>query len=729
MKILTFSTLFPNAAAPSHGVFVENRMRDFKRRYEVDLRVIAPVPWFPFKSQIFAPYDRFANAPAQETRHGIDVHHPRYFLPPKIGMTYAPTGLARCLNRGLDDLAQQGWEPDLIDAHYLYPDSVAAARVAHERNIPLVLTARGSDVSLLATYPTQRQMIIEAVRQADATVCVADALRTGLIELGAPFDRLHVLRNGVDLDLFHSGANTDLRSSDRQTLSLENPTLLSVGHLIERKGHDLVIQALATLPEFDLVIVGEGPELARLKALSSELGVTQRVTFAGQQRHDMLPTFYRAADALVLASSREGWPNVLLEAMACGTPVVATDVWGSGEVIGSPVAGRLSKERTPECIAAAIKDLFENPPERAETRAYAEGFSWAETSAGLKHLFSKAVAKGTTVGRIKQLPLTIPDGPPRLIVTVDTEEIFDWHTFDEKNHKIARPSDLNGFQDLCEAKGIKPLYFLTYPLIQDDDTRSYFKDLHTAGAADLGLHLHQWKTPPGTDHLGPYYSWQSNLPAEAHQAKLKTLQRNFRDAFGFNAHSHRAGRYGISPEAYGQLAAVGVTMDFSPSPGFDFSAHGGPDFTMMSNEPFSVCSPGQLPVWVTPACGKRALKGGNIFLSQSSVAGFQQHPAPNFSGLTASLRLTCEQASLNDLKRLTRKLVARRVPVLTFSFHSTSMTLGGNPYAEDREAVSGMLSLMDDYFQFFKNEIGGDVIDLHGLQRLYDSQDSANTAA
>jgi glycosyltransferase involved in cell wall biosynthesis len=141
------------------------------------------------------------------------------------------------------------------------------------------------------------------------------------------------------------------------------------------------------MPDVALLIAGQGPDRARLEAQARQLGVAGRVTFLGALPQAELPRYYNAADALVLASSREGWANVLLESMACGTPVVASDVGGSGEVVAAPAAGVLMRERSVRGLTDAVQALRAAAPGRAATRAYAELFSWDATTQGQLSLF------------------------------------------------------------------------------------------------------------------------------------------------------------------------------------------------------------------------------------------------------------------------------------------------------------------------------------------------------
>ena len=384
MKLATFSTLYPSSVRPNHGIFVETRLRYLLASGAVQSRVVAPVPWFPFKHPRFGEWSQHNATPLHEKRSDIDVVHPRYTLPPKVGMTIAPLMLAAGSLPAFGKLIRDGYDFDIIDAHYFYPDGVAAVILAHHFGKPVVITGRGTDLNYIPRYALPSRMIRWAAKHADGLVTVSRGLKQCLQDLGVPGDRVVVLRNGVDLARF-SPIEHEVR---RAELGLTDKTLISVGHLIERKGHHLVIDSLRLLPGFDLLIVGSGPDEERLRQQVATLDLNDRVRFLGATRQEELRHFYGAADALVLASSREGWANVLLEAMACGTPVVATNALGNEEVVAAPEAGCLTVARTPEAIARGVRQLFANYPDRRATRHYAEKFSWDETTRGQLRLFS-----------------------------------------------------------------------------------------------------------------------------------------------------------------------------------------------------------------------------------------------------------------------------------------------------------------------------------------------------
>lgn len=389
MKLLTFSTLFPNLERPSHGIFVETRLRHLVASGRVESRVVAPVPWFPLRHARFGSYGRFARVPQTEVRSGIEVRHPRYALLPKIGMTPAPLLMAMAVKPVLRRLIDEGFDFDAIDAHYFYPDGVAAAMLGKEFGKPVVITARGSDITLLPQYRWPGKMIRWAADQAAGIITVCNALREELIVLGADPAKVVSLRNGVDLELFRP---LD-RAAVRKELGVDGFTLLSVGNLVPVKGHELTIGALKELPEARLMIAGSGPERERLEALAVQLQVADRVRFLGPQPQAKLREYYNAADAMVLSSSREGWANVLLESMACGTPVVASKVWGTPEVVAHADAGVLMQERSERGVAAAVRALQAAYPAREATRRYAEGFSWDATTQGQLQLFGRIIGR------------------------------------------------------------------------------------------------------------------------------------------------------------------------------------------------------------------------------------------------------------------------------------------------------------------------------------------------
>ena len=389
MKNLVFSSLYPNAAQPVHGLFVERRLLQVVATGRVEARVVAPVPWFPLSSPGFGEYSTFARVPHSESRNGLEILHPRYPLPPKIGMSAAPLSMALSTLAAVRRLRRQ-FPFELIDAHYYYPDGVAAALLGKWLGVPVTITARGTDISLIPRYRVPRAWIRWAARRSGASIAVCEALRSEMVELGIDGQRIRVLRNGVDLQLFRP---LD-RAAARTELGLTpGRWLLSVGQLIERKGHDIPIRALADLPGWSLLVAGDGPLRRDLAALASSLGLADRVRFAGAVPQVQLPTYYSAVDALVLASSREGWANVLLEAMACGTPVVASSVWGTPEVVTGPAAGVLMSDRSAAALVVALRQLLDNYPDRSATRAYAEAYDWAPTTRGQLTLFEQLAAR------------------------------------------------------------------------------------------------------------------------------------------------------------------------------------------------------------------------------------------------------------------------------------------------------------------------------------------------
>jgi glycosyltransferase involved in cell wall biosynthesis len=376
---------------PSLGIFIETRMKQLKLRYpETVIDVVAPVPWFPFTNPKFGDYAKYATVPRKEHRNGFAVYHPRYLVIPKIGMYLTPFFMALTLlwffiKRNVKQ------RYDLVDGHYYYPDGVAIAMVCRALKMPFTLTARGTDINLIPRYKPAKKMIQYAIRQADANLAVCNALSEEITQLQPKNEAAVTVRNGVDLDLFRYTEQTQQQGLREQLgIPTNNKIAVVVGWLVERKGQHLIIESLPHFPDLHVYFIGTGEQQKMLQARVMTLGLEHRVSFIGSRPQSELSDWFGAADLSVLASSREGWANVLLESMACGTPVVATNIWGTPEIVSSDDAGILI-ERSVEGITKGIDAILADPPDRLMVRQHAENYSWDDTIHRLNDVFEHAI--------------------------------------------------------------------------------------------------------------------------------------------------------------------------------------------------------------------------------------------------------------------------------------------------------------------------------------------------
>jgi glycosyltransferase involved in cell wall biosynthesis len=381
MRVLVLSSLYPNVTQPNFGVFIENRARRLAAyapgvAQGLQVAVMAPIPVPIWPLSHHPRTRRLLEVPDREERYGLTVYHPRFSYVPAFGWRWTPRAMAHAVLGALKPLQAAGYKPDVIDAHYFYPDGVAAMRVAQVLGVPFMCTARGSDITYWPQLPAARRAILEVGANAQALAAVSASLHDEMVALGMGASKTHVLRNGVDLE--HFGPRN--REAARARFGVSGPVLLSVGALIPRKAHDITLKALAKIPDATLLIAGEGPERGRLQALAGALGLGERVRLLGSVAHQDLPELYAAADISILASKREGLANVLLEAIACGAPIIATNVDGAAEVLDDPACGRLIPVGDVVALQAAIETLRANPPDRAAVRRSAMRFSWDKTT-------------------------------------------------------------------------------------------------------------------------------------------------------------------------------------------------------------------------------------------------------------------------------------------------------------------------------------------------------------
>jgi teichuronic acid biosynthesis glycosyltransferase TuaC len=389
MHILTLTTLFPNAMQPVHGLFIRARMEDFTKRYGHTWTVIAPVPWYPrlpFKTS--SVYDRFARVPRFEDPRGYPVHHPRFLVVPKMGMGLQGPSMAASI-RSLVRRIHAERPIDLIDGHYVYPDANAALAAGRITGAPVLLSARGTDLNLYPRFPAIRRKIADNLKACGHLICVCSDLKTVAMELGMEDARISVIGNGVDTAKFRPQSQAEARQ--RLKLPADGRIILSVGHLTERKGFHLLLRAFAQLRDrggLRVAIVGDGETRQLLHRLAAELGIADRVIFPGAVGNDALPEWYAAGDVFVMASSREGWPNAVCEALACGLPVVGTRVWGMPEIVTGPELGLLIPERTAEALAQGLETALRTSWDRDLIARRGMQRTWKQVSEQMEPVFS-----------------------------------------------------------------------------------------------------------------------------------------------------------------------------------------------------------------------------------------------------------------------------------------------------------------------------------------------------
>ncbi len=394
MHILTFTTLFPNSTDESFGVFIYQRMAHVARRPGNQVTVVAPVPYFPrwIRSERWSAISRL---PEVEQIGELTVHHPRYLLIPKLSMYVH--GLLIFLGAFLTVRKLQRQNKfDCIDAHYIYPDCFAAVLMGKLLKLPVAASARGTDINLFPSYRFLRPMIRWTLKSTAGNIGVCRALSDEMVALGAPADRVTVIGNGVDPERFRPVDRVQARNELK--IALDAEVVVAVGALIPRKGYHFLIPAVAEVakrhPRLLLYIVGKG-DTRELKELTRAHSVEDRVTFAGSRPNEELKFWYSAADISCLVSSREGWPNVVLESLACGTAVVATGLWGVPEILVSPKLGLMVKQEVAS-IAEGIAAALEKDWDREEIIRYARTRTWSTVANEVEQYLLKISGKNSS---------------------------------------------------------------------------------------------------------------------------------------------------------------------------------------------------------------------------------------------------------------------------------------------------------------------------------------------
>ena len=390
MRVLTVSTIFPSSVMPGQGVFVKQRAAHLPDDIEVE--VWRPRPWFPLIG--LGRRHQAGGFPAQEVIDGLSVRDLRFFYTPGVFKQHDSRFLAKRLLRELKRLDRL---PDLIDAHFAYPTGHAAVLAGRELGIPVTITLRGTITSYRgdARVEKMREALLGARRVMSVSASLADVAR----EIAGPDLAVDVIPNGIDTAVFGPGDRTEARR--KLGIDADAQVLLTVGGLVPRKGAHRVIAAMPELlaghPSALYLFVGgggvEGDYGTEVRKLIADKGCEEQVKLVGEVAHDSLVDYYRAADLFVLATSNEGWANVIQEALACGTPVVATDVGGNREVVGDARHGILVPLDDGPALQSALRQGLESRWDHEAIATWGRRRGWPEVGESVAAVFREAVGE------------------------------------------------------------------------------------------------------------------------------------------------------------------------------------------------------------------------------------------------------------------------------------------------------------------------------------------------
>lgn len=386
LRVLTLATLFPDATRPNFGVFVERQTMGLAGLGGVEVRVVAPMGLPPFPLSLHPAYRALSQLPLHEEWKGLAVDRPRFLNLPATGGRFHVASLIRCLTPRLDRL-RETFQFDVIDAEFFFPDGPAAVALGRPYGVPVSIKARGADIHHWGHAPATAAQVRAAGRDADGLLAVSQSMADDIAAAG--IDRpVRVHRTGIDRSRF----GLIDRAAAKARLGVDGPLVVSLGALIPRKGHRIVLEAVAALPGVTLWIVGGGPDQAALVARIAELGVGDRIRLCGPLPHDALPDLLAAADVMALASSSEGLANAWVEALASGTPIVIPDAGAAREVVTCPVAGRIVA-RDAAAFAQGIAAVLSQPVDPIATRATVDAYSWERNALELRDHLTRLVGQ------------------------------------------------------------------------------------------------------------------------------------------------------------------------------------------------------------------------------------------------------------------------------------------------------------------------------------------------
>jgi teichuronic acid biosynthesis glycosyltransferase TuaC len=391
LKVLLVSNLFPTPVDPTRGIFTFQLAKRLQEK--CDVTIVCPLPWFPswLTLPVFKKWAEYSNVPRKYEWDGFVVHSPKYVMIPKLSeaihavlMFPSLYFLARRLHKKRHF--------DAINTQWLYPDGVAITWVAHLLKLPHVLTALGCDANVFMKQKHKRSQIIWALKNTERTTVVSDALRQFIEDQGLDDIAIDVIPNGVDANVFYPRERIECV----RQLGLEHKgkAIVFVGQLLEVKGIIYLIEAVEQLLSrgVDVVayLVGEGSGRPYYESEIACRGLSARIRLVGNCPHSEVATWMGAADIFCLPSIREGFPNVVLEALFSGRPVVASDVGGIPEMVNSE-NGVLAEPGNTQALANALYEAMQKNWDPQSIVSTVRHLSWERAANQYLQSITKAI--------------------------------------------------------------------------------------------------------------------------------------------------------------------------------------------------------------------------------------------------------------------------------------------------------------------------------------------------
>lgn len=682
-------------------------------------------------NEVLSYETRTPDGTATSLHEGIPVHYLANIFGDKIEL-----GLLRWLAANI-------WRFDLVHLHSHVDRrfiSYAFIRLCG-RPVLFSCTLDDSPTHLLQDYnPHNRGLARQLMRAINGFVVISPHLLRRSLET-MPNSRLHFIPQGVGLD-FASVATGD-RAAARAELGLaaEDLLLLNVGSVSRRKNVAFLVEALAQIPDptVKLVIVGplldEG-YLAEIKARMVSAGLEGRVILAGFQSDPAL--WYTAADALVFASTAEGFPNVYLEAMSRNLPIVTLFLPGLTDfIVDHGRTGFLARDqgqfveallqlRAAPALRISMGDANRRFAERnlemgTVATSYAKLYREQHTgmpaivteqrlSPDLDIRFTSALAGGPRSIGLKEFDVPA-EWPPLLQVVIDTEAHFDWNKGVATD--VGQVSSIVGLQenfDVFRRHGVLPTLVVDHPIATQQLSAVIMRDLAAEGC-EIGVHMHSWTTPPLVEIKDNWHSFSGNLGSRLERAKILNLKQQVEKLLGRAPRIFKAGRYGLGPNTIETIEELGFDIDLSICPLYDYSHLGGPDFSRFTSRPGWFGQSRRLLSLPTTAApiGWLAGKSDAVIHMIRSGWGRQLGLGRLAARLHAfhPLRLSPEGCDFEDMKRVTRHLHRSGQRIFTLSLHSPTLQIGNTPYVNSHDQLQAMLQSIDRYLAFFRDEMGG----------------------